>query len=195
MAAAAAAQMTDRTRCCTARQHHCGAEDVALRNAEQTAVTCREEILRKVFLRACDRDRRPLRLDRKALGSWSETLSGMPCAIPSMAMARSYDGYRLSVADSGALSHLSICPGVQRFYRGRRAGFRYRTCIVRRICDQFDWKIGGKRSRAGSVFSIVCHSARGWGACLPDGTWLAIPAECFIGKPCKLRARTIRVMP
>lgn len=165
MAAAAAAQMTDRIEALLylARQHPPAArEDVALRECvEQTAVTCREEILRKSlsFELAIGTDVR-VRLDRKALELVVGNLIRNAVRYTEHGYVRvSYDGYRLSVADSGTGIASQHLPRVfERFYRGEgdAEGFGIGLAIVRRICDQFDWKIEvASDPGAGSVFSIV----------------------------------------
>jgi signal transduction histidine kinase len=165
MVSAAAEQMTDRIEALLylARQHPAAAsEAVPLRECvDDAAQAFREEIARKgLDLEIAVEAETRLKLDRKALEIVLGNLIKNAVRYTERGYVRvSYEGNRLTVADSGSGIAAEHLPQVfQRFYRaeGRGDGVGLGLAIVRRVCDDLGWKIEVESEPgSGSAFSIV----------------------------------------
>ena len=162
---AAAEQMTARIEALLylARQHPSeAAEPVALRECvNEAAVPCRDEISRKgLAFEVPIEDGAVVRLNRRALVLVLANLIKNAVRYTEHGFVRvTYDAPRLTVADSGSGIAPEHLPQVfERFYRGDHdaEGLGLGLAIVRRICEDFGWKIDVQsRPGAGSAFSIV----------------------------------------
>jgi signal transduction histidine kinase len=165
MIAAAAEQMTDRIDALLylARgRPPTVAESVELRDCvTEAAVPLREEIARKglAFEVPITSDA-VVTLDRKALQLVLANLIKNAVRYTERGFVRvSYEGRRLTVADSGSGIAPQHLPQVfDRFYRGTAdvEGLGLGLAIVRRICDELGWKVEVESELGvGSSFSVV----------------------------------------
>lgn len=161
----AALQMTERIEALLflARQHRPEAvEPVALRHCvDDAAGPYRDEMTRKglAFELRIPEDA-VLQLDRKALQLVLANLIRNAVVYTDRGYVRvSYDARRLTVSDSGpGIAHGDRAQVFKRHYRGdgKPEGLGLGLAIVRRVCEDFGWKIEVQSNPgAGSAFSVL----------------------------------------
>jgi signal transduction histidine kinase len=164
MVESAARQMTERleTLLFLTREHReDAAERVSLRSCvERVAAPFQDDIARKgLTLEIAIPGDRVVEVDRKALQLVLANLLKNAVRYTDRGVVRvSYDGSRLTVADSGSGIAAHHLPQVfERHYRAdaKPEGLGLGLAIVRRICDDLGWKIEVESAPgAGSAFSV-----------------------------------------